>query len=192
MLQSALIDKAVRYAAKAHEGQYRKTEKVSYITHPFTVALYVFDALVETDFSPATKEAIVIAALLHDVWEDTEISLDDIRNEFGEQVAKLVYGASEPDKSQTWKSRKQHTIDSLRLAPLEVKYIVCADKTHNITSLLNDYEKHGDNIWRSFKGTKEEQHWYYSEIAKSLQTGVLNTPKFFTKYEELVNNLFVK
>lgn len=53
---------------------------------------------------------MIIAGILHDTVEDTSVTLGDIRRTFGEEVARLVKGASEPSRSDTWEKRKKHTI----------------------------------------------------------------------------------
>ena len=63
---------------------------------------------------------LLVAGLLHDTVEDTDVTIDDIRKAFGERVATLVGNHSE-DKSKTWKERKQHTIDELKTADRDTK-----------------------------------------------------------------------
>ncbi|MBO8155544.1 MAG: HD domain-containing protein [Bacillaceae bacterium] len=190
MFNTKRLDLAIKFATKAHEGQYRKTEKISYISHPLTVALYLTDALKDADFPEKTKENMVVAAILHDVWEDTDHDLNDIEEAFGKDVRNLVEWASEPDKTKTWQERKQHTIDAVKHAPIEAKYIVCADKTHNLTSIMNDYEKMGDEIWKSFRMDVKSQEWYFREVAKSLVYSLEHPPEFFVQYQKLVDESF--
>ena len=105
-----LIDYAIYYATKAHTGQRRKSDKeVDMIFHPFTVGMILQRACASTE--------CVIAGLLHDVIEDTRYSLEDIKNEFGSDVAKFVDEVSE-DKSLPWKERKIEAIDKIKTASL--------------------------------------------------------------------------
>ena len=87
-----LVMKAYRFAEKAHEGQSRASGE-PYITHSVAVA----SILAELKVPPA----IVIAGLLHDTVEDTAITLVDIKNNFGEEVARLVDGVTKFNKSST-------------------------------------------------------------------------------------------
>ncbi|MCD8509360.1 MAG: HD domain-containing protein [Bacillus sp. (in: Bacteria)] len=105
-----LIHKAVVFATEAHEGQTRKTSNVAYISHPFTATLYAQHYLRDSPFSRGEQTTILTAILLHDVWEDTKLTLDDIEEKFGSQITELVKGASEEDKSKTWLERKTATI----------------------------------------------------------------------------------
>jgi GTP pyrophosphokinase len=79
------IEKAYRYAEDAHRGQLRNSGE-EYIHHPLEVA----SILAELEMDDST----IIAALLHDVAEDTDHTLDEIRKKFGEEVAGLVDGVT--------------------------------------------------------------------------------------------------
>ncbi|MBM7703128.1 HD domain-containing protein [Metabacillus iocasae] len=184
------INQAVQFATMAHEGQKRKVTSLSYITHPYTAALYVIDALQDLSLDEQVKENIVIATLLHDVAEDTKYDLEAIKDAFGSEVATLVTQSSEPDKEKSWKERKQHTINQLTNASFEVKCIVCADKTHNLLSILQDYEQNREEVWKKFNAPKTEQQWYYSSISEALMTNVSHPPTLFTTYKQLVMKLF--
>jgi len=100
-----MIFKAIEFAAKAHAGQYRKGTRVPYLVHPLNVAKILIDS--------GCSDVVAVAGILHDTVEDTPITLDEIRKHFGQAVAELVAGASEPDKSDTWENRKKHTIEYL-------------------------------------------------------------------------------
>ena len=83
------IEKAFSYAAKKHEGQFRKSGE-GYIHHPLEVA-YILASIYA---GPST----IIAGLLHDVVEDTEYTYEDIKEEFGEEIANLVNGVTKLGK----------------------------------------------------------------------------------------------
>lgn len=83
----ALLDKAIVFATREHEGQYRKGTKIPYILHPLEAA-----AIVGT---MTTDDELIAGAVLHDVVEDTETTVEDIRELFGERVAQLVASESE-------------------------------------------------------------------------------------------------
>src|SRR3954447_19078300 len=104
-----LIDKAIETAALAHRDQVRKGTNIPYISHPFAVGMMLAQA--------DCADEVVAAAILHDTIEDTDITLDDLRRDFGEQVASIVAGCSEPHKSHPWEERKRHTIEFMRTAP---------------------------------------------------------------------------
>ena len=159
-----VLDYAIAYAARAHDKQYRKASDTPYIAHPFSVGMILMQA--------NCPEEWVAAGLLHDVVEDTYVTLDDLKRDFGERIAAIVAGCSEPDKSLPWKERKAHTIRYLKTAPVEIKIVTAADKLHNVRSIQEDYKRLGEDIWSRFNKGKEHQAWYYSEVAKSLYEGL--------------------
>ena len=135
-----MLNEAIQAAAFAHGDQKRKVTDIPYISHPFMVAMILSQA--------GYPEDVVVAGVLHDTIEDTELTLGDIVSRFGERVAGIVQGCSEEDRSLPWKARKQHTIDYLKTAPSEVRATSCADKLHNVRSMAADYR---DN-WRASLG----------------------------------------
>ena len=82
---------ALQFAAKAHDGQYRKQSNIPYITHPMMVGVFLQDANCSVD--------AIIAGYLHDTLEDTDVTEDQIEKQFGSYVLELVKACSEPDKS---------------------------------------------------------------------------------------------
>jgi (p)ppGpp synthase/HD superfamily hydrolase len=156
-----IVEKALQIASKSHRNQCRKNTDIPYITHPFTVGMMLMKAGYDDD--------IIAAGILHDTVEDTELTLKDIEREFGPRIASIVEGCSEPDKSLPWKERKEHTIEFLKTASEEIRVVACADKLHNIRSIIKDYEQQGDNVWNIFNAGKEHQAWYYTNIVDSLR-----------------------
>ena len=155
-----IVEKALQIASKSHRNQCRKNTDIPYITHPVTVGMMLMKAGYEDD--------IIAAGILHDTVEDTELTLKDIEREFGPRIASIVEGCSEPDKSLPWMERKEHTIEFLKTASEEIRVVACADKIHNIRSIIKDYEQQGDVVWNIFNAGKEQQAWYYTNIVDSL------------------------
>lgn len=177
-----IIDKALQIASKAHRNQCRKNTDTPYIAHPAAVGMMVLRA--------GYSEDAVAAAILHDTVEDTELTLEDIEQEFGGKIAEIVAGCSEPDKSLPWKERKEHTVVFLKTASKEIRAVACADKLHNIRSIIQDYKQVGDKVWDRFNAGKEQQKWYYTKIVESL-----GSQSSFPLLEELkreVDSLFHK
>ncbi len=158
--QGILLDRAIRVAAEAHRGQRRKGLDVPFITHPFAVALLLCRA--------GCREEVLVVGLLHDTLEDTELVLDDIRRDFGETVASIVAGCSEPDKSMPWEDRKKAMLRRLESAAPDVRIVTCADKLHNLRSMVSDYETEGEGLWEHFTRGREKQAWYYREMVSAL------------------------
>lgn len=155
-----MIDKAIKFAAKAHEGQVRKATDIPYITHPFAVGMLLQKA--------KCCEEVIAAGILHDTIEDTSVTYEKLVEEFGQKVANLVQAASEHDKSLPWKERKLHTIQSLRNTSMDEMKVIVTDKLHNLRSIRKDLIEVGEEVWSRFNRGKSDQHWYYSGIVKAL------------------------
>lgn len=154
-----MIFDALEFATRAHRGQYRKGSRIPYIVHPLSVARI----LIELNCA----DEVVAAGLLHDTVEDTGVSLEEIHERFGGRVAALVRGASEPDKSEQWEKRKQHTLDSLNATEdVELLLLSCADKLDNIRALRADLIRVGEAAFTVFKRSREKQRWYYESLVR--------------------------
>jgi (p)ppGpp synthase/HD superfamily hydrolase len=175
-----IIEKALQLASKEHKGQVRKHTDIPYITHPIAVGMMLMRA--------GYSDEIIAAGILHDTVEDTDFTLEDIEREFGSTIAEIVEGCSEPDKSLSWEKRKEHTIEFLKTASVEIRSVACADKLHNIRSIISDYEQNGDAVWERFNRGKEQQEWYYQNIVKSL--GYQSTFPLQEELKKEVNRLF--
>ena len=165
-MTKGLIEKAEEFATEAHKGQKRKGGKdVPYITHPLAVA-----DILKSINAPAE---IVIGGLLHDVVEDTDITLHEIGQKFGKQVMTIIDYVTEKDttfpvkgieRKKSWKSRKVEYIYRIKDAPYQAVIVAAADKLHNLRDTLEDFEKHGDGVWKMFNSQKDSQFWYYTTL----------------------------
>ena len=177
-----LIDYAIYFATKAHTGQKRKTEQdVDMIFHPFTVGMILQRA--------GAKTECVIAGILHDVVEDTKYTLEDIKEQFGTQIANIVDEVSE-NKSLPWKERKIETINKIKTASMDGKLVECADKISNLESLYNLYQEEGEEVWKSFNKPKEEQKWYYTNMFQAILMNTTEENMLFDRYKRILNKVF--
>ena len=125
------IQDAYDFAFEAHQGQRRRSGE-PYITHPVAVA----DLLADLRLDPQT----LIAAILHDVIEDTPTLKEEINRRFGQEVAELVDGVSKLDQIQ-FKSREEAQAESFRkmllamVRDIRVIMVKLADRTHNMRTL---------------------------------------------------------
>lgn len=181
-----ILDKAIIYAVKSHSGSFRKGTSTPYITHPIEAVSIV--ATMTND------QRVLAATALHDVVEDTEVTIDDIRKDFGDTVVRLVAAESEnkrdslPPKT-TWKIRKQETLDHLKNATKEEKMIALGDKLSNMRAIYRDYYTVGDKLWERFNQKDKTEHaWYYKAIAELLSD--LGDTFAYNEYVELVNKIF--
>lgn len=182
--EGTMLYNAITMATVAHGDQRRKGTDIPYIVHPFSVAMI----LSQVGYS----EEVVVAGVLHDTVEDTDLTLDEIREHFGTRVADIVEGCSEPDRSLPWETRKQHSLEYLTTASREVRAVSCADKLHNIRSIVADYREVGEQVWDRFNRGREQQEWYYRGLAESLCNQLDEEPEgsIFHRFRDAVEELF--
>ncbi|MCP9999890.1 RelA/SpoT family protein [Streptomyces sudanensis] len=125
------IEYAYQVAERWHRGQKRKSgDPYIYITHPLAVTTI----LAELGMDPAT----LMAGLLHDTVEDTEYGLEDLRRDFGDQVALLVDGVTKLDKVKFGEAAQAETVRKMVVAMAKdprVLVIKLADRLHNMRTM---------------------------------------------------------
>ncbi len=157
---------ALALAFDLHKDQQRKCGGTPYITHLLAVAALVGEY--------GGSEDQFIAALLHDAVEDQggKVVLTQIRDEFGDEVAELVWACTDAwgNPKPPWRMRKEAHIARIPGSPIESRLIIAADKIHNIQSMLRTYTPDDDKgYWRNFKGRRDGTLWYYEAMGKSLR-----------------------
>lgn len=177
----ALEQKAKEFAYKAHKGMKRKGKEL-----PFTYHLELVRKILKT---LTTDEEILAAGWLHDVIEDTPITLDELKKEFNSKICYYVDLETE-DKSLPWKDRKLKQIEELRRNNFEVSLIAYADKMANMTEMDSDYQLEKEKLWKRFNRGKDEQHWYYLEFYKIFKESKYFSQKQLMRYENVLANLF--
>ena len=181
----SLVDRAIGFAARAHQKQRRKIGDVPYIAHPVAVAFMLQEM--------GCDEAIVVAGLLHDAVEDTKVTIEEIRDKFGEEVASIVAGCTEPPKKvYKWEERKLHMIRALVDAPLSVKLVAAADKYHNLSHTLYTANERGKSIWWRFGRGIEQQAWYYRNVSQSILANVPEPERYpvFQRLLDMIDEIF--
>ncbi|MBQ2221819.1 MAG: HD domain-containing protein [Bacteroidales bacterium] len=185
-LDTQLVDRAILFAVKAHSGTERRGKGFPYVIHPMEAM-----AIVAT-ITPDPE--LLAAAALHDTVEDTDITLDVLRAEFGERVAKLVADESDvftegKSEEETWHQRKKAAIDRLARAPHDAKIVALGDKLSNMRAIARDYAAQGDALWNIFHAKDPKDHeWHYRGLADALRE-LQDTPAF-QEFEQLINQVF--
>ena len=184
-IDTSLLDRAITFAVKAHQGMERKGKGFPYIVHPMEAVCIV--ATMTND------QELLAAAALHDVIEDTDTTADDLKKEFGERVAMLLEAESDDktggSKAETWHQRKQDTLDRLRNADLDIKIVALGDKLSNMRAIAHDYAVLGDELWNRFTVKDPAEHaWRYHALAEALND--LSDTDAYKEFHTLVNKTF--
>jgi (p)ppGpp synthase/HD superfamily hydrolase len=169
MKMTKKIQKAIDLASRLHLGQTRKGDPgLPYISHPFSVAWVLAEY--------SDNEDIIIAGLLHDVLEDVKgYGYRDLKNDFGEKVARIVRGVSEDkdpnvssDEKATWVERKLKYLQNLKKKSRSALLVSAADKIHNLRSMVAAYQLQGEALWERFNAPADKRLWFYEEMVKAL------------------------
>ena len=180
-LNTDLLDRAIVFAVKAHAGTERRGKGFPYIVHPLEAMEIV------STITP--DQELLAAAALHDTVEDTNVTIDDIRREFGDRIASLVQIESVADDEGTWHERKKKAIDMIANAPLDAKIVAMGDKLSNMRAIARDYEVQGDALWKLFHASDPKDHeWHYRGLADALRD--LKDTFAFKEFEQLIDRVF--
>lgn len=185
-LNTELLDRAIIFAVRAHAGTERRGKGFPYIVHPMEA--------VEIVATITPDQELLAAAALHDTVEDTDVTVEQIRAEFGDRIAALV--ASESDvfeagvsEEDSWHSRKKAAIDRLAAASHDAKIVAMGDKLSNMRAIARDYAVKGDELWKIFHAKDPKDHeWHYRGLADSLRE--LSDTFAFQEFEALINQVF--
>ena len=185
-LDTTLLDRAIVFALRAHAGTERRGKGFPYIVHPLEA--------VEIVATMTADQELLAAAALHDTVEDTDVTIEQIREECGEHIASLVEAESDikvtgVSKEESWRIRKQAAIDRLAAAPLDAKMVALGDKLSNMRAIARDYSEQGDALWNLFRMKDRKDHeWHYRGLAASLRE--LQDTFAYKEFEQLINQVF--
>lgn len=163
ILHSPVVEHAIRLAAVAHQSQKRKSSGISYIAHPMSVCLI----LTKAGFH---DEDILAAAVLHDVVEDTDFTIEQLTEHFSEKVIQYVGEMTEQKEShsgekRSWQDRKQDHIEVMQQATPGARAIELADKLHNLEAMLFDLQSEKKSeFWGHFGASPNEIIQYYRSM----------------------------
>lgn len=182
------LDQAIKFAIEAHRGQMRKLARTPYILHPLEAAAIAA--------SITEDEEVLCAVVLHDVVEDSFVTIDEVKSLFGERVATLVLSETENKRrnvppERTWKQRKLESLAYLAHSEdLGVKIMWLSDKLSNMRSLYNMYNRCGNAVFERFhQKDKSEQGWYYRSIAEAVESD-LGYTEAYKEYIRMLDAIF--
>jgi (p)ppGpp synthase/HD superfamily hydrolase len=175
-----MTQKAFLFALKAHANQKRK-DGSEYITHPVAVALELA--------KNGADDILISAGFLHDVIEDTDVTPEQLAENFPKEVVELVLADSE-DTSKSWEERKTTDIENIRNTKDErLKLLMCADKLSNLKTLVEMLENNpSENVWANFKRPKEKQKWFYESMCDALSS--LDGYKVYDELKKYIQIVF--
>ena len=149
---------------------------------------------VEIVATMTSDQELLAAAALHDTVEDTSVTIDQIRKEFGDRIASIVDTESDKgiegrSEEESWHDRKRCAIERLAKAPHDSKIVALGDKLSNMRAIARDYAIKGDELWKIFHtNDKKEHEWHYRGLADSLRE--LQDTFAFKELESLINQVF--
>lgn len=162
---SQKFEEALVYANQMHCGQTRKQSGIPYIGHILGVTAIALEY--------GANETEAIAALLHDVVEDCGGAkrLTEIRQNFGDAVAKIVDGCTDTDQTPKppWRDRKEAYLKHLKNSDSPTRLVSAADKLHNTRAILAGMRRQGLTVFERLSGKKRGTLWYYRALVKEFR-----------------------
>lgn len=161
------IKAAIHTAIRVHEldqKQKRKGKDIPYIVHPLIVGLILARI--------TQSEDVVVAGLLHDTVEDSldskKITIETIKNRFGNKVAKIVSDVTEGPRTLSWVLHKKEAVNKISKLSHDSLLVKAADVISNCTELIADFQKDGDSTFRRFNVPKEHLIQHYVETIEEI------------------------
>ena len=185
-IDTDLLDRAIVFAVRAHHNTERRGKGFPYIVHPMEA--------VEIVATITPDQELLAAAALHDTVEDTDVTVEMLRKEFGERVAQIVSDESDRfieglSEADSWVDRKKAAIEHLRTASRDAKIVAIGDKLSNMRAIARDYDTIGDRIWQIFHVTDKSLHeWHYRGLAGSLSE--LSDTFAYKEFVSLIEHVF--
>lgn len=155
MIYSQKLKNAIKFAIKTHDvyqKQLRKGKEVAYVTHPLTVGIILAKA--------GANEDTIAAGILHDTIEDSvsekKVTVEMLTERFGGTVAGLVSSVTETDKLLSWDDRKSDALAHIENFSQDSILVKSADILSNVTELLDDFARYGEQVFERFNAPKEK------------------------------------
>ena len=187
-LNTDLLDRAIIFAVKAHAGTERRGKGFPYIVHPMEA--------MEIVSTMTADQELLAAAALHDTVEDTDVTVEQLREEFGDRIADLVAVESDVmdegvNEEDSWRARKEAGIQRLARAGRDAKIVALGDKLSNMRAIARDYAAQGEAFWSIFHAKDPKQHaWRYRALGDAMRE--LEGTAAFSEFESLIDKVFGK
>ncbi len=185
------IEQAIRAVTILHENQLRRGSiPLPYISHLFAVMTILRDY--------TTDEDILVAGLLHDTLEDTDYTLDELKEDFGGPIAEIVLSVTEPSEvngvKATWLQQKKVYLKQLKKADKKALMVCAADKIHNYRSIVEEYHERHSDFLRDFGPNLQDRMETHQAISNTLNSKLKNDivhefNNTFTEYKNFLVNV---
>jgi len=160
--RSQLVRDALQTAHRAHAGQVRNgSGGMAYVEHPRAVA----ELLAEQGFG----DEVLATALLHDVIEDSDLTVQDLERLFGPEIAETVAALSDDESIESWRERKDEHRERVRASDGDALAIYGADKLNNVSSLRRVHAEEGSAVEREFKVPIDQKLEVWAEDLEMLR-----------------------
>jgi (p)ppGpp synthase/HD superfamily hydrolase len=180
-MRSNLLERAISFAADKHKNQFRKEGGLLYISHLFSVALILKKYKYEDD--------VIAAGLLHDTLEDTGVTREEIKNEFGENILNIIISVTD-DLALSWKDKKLKYIKAVSESSEHAVAVALADKIHNMQCTIFNLENMEKEIfWSKFSASREDKLWFEEECLFMFKKVKKTPPEMIDEYESMIIEL---
>lgn len=185
------IERAIRAATVLHSGQVQKGPvPYPYVTHIFASAMIVSDY---TD-----DENTIVSSLLHDTLRDTDYTPEEMRDDFGPVITRIVESITEPrltsHDTRAYEEQQKSFFKQLKVAPEEGLIVLAADKIHTMRSTVEDFIDDYTGFVAEFGTRHDERIRSYQELSNALNRrlrsqilGEFNT--IFTEYKNFIHDV---
>jgi (p)ppGpp synthase/HD superfamily hydrolase len=166
------FEAALGWAAQRHAGQRRHNTGTPYIGHLLATCAVVLDE--------GGGEELAIAALLHDVLEDTDTTAAEVRERFGAGVLRVVADCTDANRADRagldWHARKRAHLDRMTRAPRDSLLVIAADKVCSLQSLVDDLVRFGPELFDRSARSAAELLGNYRDVHLVLESGLGDRP----------------
>ncbi len=172
MALSQRFTEALVWAAERHAGQVRHNTATPYVSHLLSTSAIVLEE--------GGDERLAIAALLHDVLEDTDTTREEVRDRFGEDVYRVVDDCTDADRAERagddWYERKRAHLDRIARAGAGSLLVIAADKVCSLQSMVDDLVRFGPGLFECSVRSAPELLGNYRDVHRVLRARLGDRP----------------